>query len=484
MSSVRRSFWLTLADGYFGLVLQVISTMVIARILTPEEIGVFAIAAVFSTLASMFRDFGVAEYLIQERELSRDKIAAALALNIAVSWAMAAAMFFGAPLVAHFYAYPGEAEVMHVQAIGFLMVPFGAVTMAWFRRELDLRPVMICNVAGNITSFVVSIAMAMAGFGYMSLAWSNVIAIAVTVGLSVWYRPPSFPRWPNLRGMAEVFHFSKFVSLMYIVSQVAKGLPEMIIGRALGAVEVAMFSRGGGLVEMFNRLVMRSVWIICMPFLAKSDREEGAIAPAYAQSVAYLTAVGWPFLAFLALAAYSAIRIVYGPQWDAAVPVAQILCVACAIDLVHNMSREALLTRGLAKEANTLQIILTILLLLGLLLVIPYGLVGAAFGVAAAVLCGVFASQWFLSRCIGLRARDLIRACTPSAVLSGVTIAPAALWAALEGVTKDNYVVFGVGGFALTVATWLVAIHLLRHPLLAELEPIKRRLSSMLVSAR
>lgn len=254
LNSVRRSVWLTFADSYFGLVLQVAATMIIARILTPAEIGVFAIAAAFSTLATMFRDFGVAEYLIQERDLTREKIAAALALNIAVSWAMAAAMYFGAPVVAHFYGYPDVAEVMEVQAIGFLLVPFGAVTMAWFRRELDLRPVAICNVAGNVTAFGTSVTLALAGWGTMALAWSTVAAIAVTVALSVWFRPRTLPRWPSMRGIAAVFHISKFLSLVYIVGQVARGLPEMILGRALGAVDVAMFSRGNGMLEMFNRL--------------------------------------------------------------------------------------------------------------------------------------------------------------------------------------------------------------------------------------
>lgn len=479
MNSVRRSVWLTFADSYFGLVLQVASTMIIARILTPQEIGVFAIAAVFSTLASMFRDFGVAEYLIQERELTSDKIAAALALNITVSWAMAAAMFFGAPVVAHFYGYPGVQDVMHVQAIGFLLVPFGAVTMAWFRRELDFRPVMVCNVAGNITAFATSVAMALAGWGTMALAWSTVAAIAVTVALSVWYRPRSFPRWPSLRGMSAVFHFSKFVSLMYIVSQVAKGLPEMIIGRALGAVEVAMFSRGNGLVEMFNRLVMRSVFTVCMPYLAKADREEGVIAPAYVRSVSYLTAVGWPFVTFLGLAAYSAIQIVYGPQWDAAVPIAQVLCLACAVEMVHCLSREALLTRGLAKEANNLQAVLAGVLAAGLLAGVPFGLVGAAWGVAGYTVIGMLVSQWFLSRHIGLRTADLVRGCLPSVSLTALTVAPVAVWAAVQGVGKHNFVVFGVGGGALTVVSWLVAIHLLRHPLVAELEPIKRRLLAL-----
>lgn len=478
MNSVRRSVWLTFADSYVGLVLQVASTMIIARILTPQEIGVFAIAAVFSTLASMFRDFGVAEYLIQERELTRDKIAAALALNIAVSWAMAAAMFFGAPVVAHFYGYPAVQEVMHVQSIGFLLVPFGAVTMAWFRRELDFRPVMICNVAGNVTAFASSVAMALAGWGTMALAWSTVAAIAVTVGLSVWFRPASFPRWPSMRGMADVFHFSKFVSLMYIVSQVAKGLPEMIIGRALGAVEVAMYSRGNGLVEMFNRLVMRSVFTVCMPYLAKADREEGAIAPAYVRNVSYLTAVGWPFVAFMGIAAYPAIQIVYGPQWDAAVPIAQVLCVACAIEMVHCLSREALLTRGLAKEANNLQAILAVLLGLGLLVGVPFGLVGVAWGATAYTVVGMAVSQWFLARHIGLKAGDLVRGSLPSVAITGVSVAPAVLWAAVQGVGPHNYVAFGIGGGVLTVIGWLVAIHWLRHPLAAELEPIKRRLLS------
>jgi O-antigen/teichoic acid export membrane protein len=480
LNSVRQSIWLTLASSYFGLALQLISTMILARILTPEQVGVFAIAAVFSSLASMFRDFGVAEYLIQMREFDRQKVAAALAMNIIVSWAMAAAMFLGASAVANFYGYPVISDVMRIQSIGFLLVPFGAVTMAWFRRELNFRPVIISNVAGSLTGFVVSIALAWRGFGALSLAWSAVAAIAVTVAFSLWYRPKEFPRLPTLRGLGEVFHFSKFVSLMYIVSQVAKSLPDLVVGRVLGAVDVAMLSRGNGLVEMFGRLVMRAVYSVCMPYLAKSDRESGTIAPAYVNSVSYLTVVGWPMLAFMALAAFPAIRIMYGPQWDAAVPVAQVLCLACAIDLVHSMSREALLTRGLAKEANSLQFLLLLLGALSLSLIVPYGLIGAAWGATAACAAGVMLSQRYLALHLGVRARAVARGCLPSAVLTAVTIAPAALWALVVGVNERNYITFAVVGAVLTAASWIAAVQWLRHPIVAEFEPIKRRLAGLI----
>lgn len=467
-----------MADSYLGLVLQIVSTMIIARVLKPAEIGVFAIAAVFSGLASMFRDFGVAEYMIQERELTREKIAAALSLNIVVSWSMAAAMYLGAGLVADFYKNDGVGTVMRIQALGFLLVPFGAVTMAWFRREMNFRPVLICNVAGNVTAFVIAVGLALAGYGYIGLAWSTVASIAVTVAISVAYRPPTFPRLPSLKGIGPVFHFSKFVTSMWIVGQAGKGAPEMIIGRALGVVDVAMYSRANGLLEMFNRLVMRSVSHVGMPYFAKSDRESGSVAEAYIRTASYVTALGWPFFAFLAVVAFAAVRIIYGPQWDAAVPVAQVLCLAGALDIVHAMARDALLVRGRAREGNRLQLILVALQVSGLLLVVPFGLMGAAWGMAAAAALGLAVTQYFLARHIDLRASDLVKGCLPSAYLCLASVAPVTLWALLEGINSDNFVRFGLVGGVMTGATWLVALHVLKHPMLVELESVKGRLLS------
>lgn len=472
--------WLSLADSYLMLVLQVASTMVIARVLTPAEIGIFAIAAVFSSLASMFRDFGVAEYMIQERELTSDKISAALALNIIVSWSMAAAMYSGSWIVADFYGNAGVGTVMRIQAIGFLLVPFGAVTMAWFRREMNFRPILICNVSGNLTAFVVSVGMALLGFGYISLACSTVASIAVTVAISIGYRPATFPRWPTLRGMAPVFNFSKYVTSMWIVGQAGKGAPELIIGRASGVVDVAMFSRANGLLEMFNRLVMRSVTHVGMPYFAQSEREDGSLAAAYVRTVSLVTAVGWTFFAFLGIAAFAAVRIVYGSQWDAAVPVAQILCIAGAVDLVHALARDALLVRGRAREGNRLQLVLVANQILGLLMIVPFGLHGAAWGYTVAAVVNMFITQGCLVRWIGLKTSDLVRACLPSFLLCVLSVAPAAVWALHQGVNVSNFLIFGLGAGGLTAVCWLAVLHAIRHPLVEELRPLKRRVAGWL----
>jgi O-antigen/teichoic acid export membrane protein len=471
---------LSAADSYIGIGLQIASTMIIARVLTPKEVGTFAVAAVFAGLASNFRDFGVAEYMIQEKALTRQRIAAALALNIFSSWSMAVMLFVGAPFAARFYDSAGVAKVMQIQALSFLLVPFGAVTMAYFRRELNYTPIVLCNVAGSLAAFVVAVTLALLGFGYMSLAWSSLAGIAVTVGCSVLFRPSHFPLWPGLADIGTVFHFSKFASLIYIAGQLGKGAPEMIVGRVQSMADVAMFSRANGLVELFNRVVLRSVLQVCMPYFAKSDRDQGSATGAYLKSVSYLTAVGWPFLCFVAIAASSAIRIVYGPQWDAAIPLARILCAAYALELLSVLSREVLLASGNGRQANGLQWRQQILVVIGLLAVIPYGLIGAAWGVFAASACGLVLAQSYLWRSIGLRTSDLVRACLPSALICVIAVSPVATWAALHGVAGDSYISFGIFGAGVTAIAWILCIRASGHPLGREIADIGRQLRSSL----
>ncbi len=474
MTGVRKSLLLSVADSYLGVVLQLASTVIISRLLTPAEVGVFAIAAVFAALASTFRDFGVAEYLIQERDLTSEKIRAAFALNIIVSWLMAALLVLGAPFAATFYGEAGVAHVMYIQGLTFLFVPFGAISMAWFRRELNYTPIIICNAISSFTAFAVAVALATLGFGYMSLAWSSLASIVVGVLAAIWFRPTTFPRWPALRGLREAFHFGKFTSAIYVFSQLGHGAPELIIGRVRGVADVGMFSRANGLVELFRRLTMKPLMQVCMPYFAQHDRQHGSVASAYTLSVSLLTALGWPFLGCMGVMAYVAIRIIYGDQWLGAVHLAQILCLAGAIELVFLLAREALLARGMARRASTMQVQIVVLQVLGLTAVVPFGLPGACWGLVLAAAGAVALSAWHL-RAVGIGAGSLVRGCFPSAGLALVTVGPLATVAYFVPPAESNYLRWGLVGSAFAIVSWLTTLRLLRHRLWDELAGVARR---------
>lgn len=469
MAELRRSLALSAAGSYVALVLQVASTVVLSRILTPAEVGVFAVAAVFSTLATTFRDFGIAEYLIQEKNLTTEKIRAAFAVNIIASWLMALLLFGGAGHVSDFYRTPGVRDVMHLQAVNFVLIPFGAINMAWFRREMNFKPLFVSEVAANSATLIVSVVCALNGMGAMSLAWSSFAGVLVTVLVSMAYRPASFPRLPGLRGAAEVLHFGKFASGIYVFGQLGRGAPEMIIGRAQDMASVAMFSRASGLVQIFHQLVVKAVMPVCLPYFAKAVREERSVVRGYIAGVSYFTAIGWPFLGFMALNAFPAIRLMYGEQWLASIALAQVLCVAGAIELVHYLSTEALLSHGHVKLSSRLQLLLQGALVLGLLAVIPFGLPGACWGVLGASLAGLVIAQWHMKVGVQLTLPHLWQACRSSAVVTAIALVPMGALALLMPVGEDNYIRFMSLGAVITAPAWLMALRVSRHPLWTEL---------------
>lgn len=477
---VRKSLLYAVADSYLSVVLQLVGTVVMARLLTPQEAGIFAVAAVFAALASTFRDFGIAEYMIQEAELTEARIRAALTANIALSWFVGLLMWAVSGAAGDFYRDPGVASVIRVQALGFVIIPFGALGMAWFRREMNFRPQFVATLLSSLTSFTVGISLALLGFSYMSLAWSSLSGVVVTVAVSFWFRPTHLPRTPG--GWSElprVMHFGKHATGVYLLGQLGRNAPEIVIGRAADLASVAFFNRAGGLYEIFQRTVLRAVMPVCLPYLAQRSREGHPLAGSYVATVGLLSAVGWPALGLLGLGAYSAVRIIYGEQWMQSVPLAQIICVVGAVELVHSLSKEALIAAGRIDRSNGLQAWVQGLRVAGLLAVIPFGLAGAAWGLLVAALAGCALSQSVLHRTIGLTVRQMVSACMPSLKVTGLACAPLAAWVVWRGAGPHNYVQTAVVGALTGTVAWGVGVWLfhpaMRHELGGLLDRLRAR---------
>lgn len=478
LSSVRRSLAYTFAEGYLGIGLQLIGTFFLARLLTPTETGIWAVAAVFAAIASTFRDFGVGEYLIQESELTNQKLRAALTANIIVSWLMAVSLLAASDWIADFYSEPGIARVMSVQAFNFVLIPFGAVTFAYFRRELNYKPFFWASMLSNITSFTVALACAWAGLGYMSLAWSSLSGVAVTVAYATFVRPRGLPRMPGLAGLPAVLHFGKHATGIYFFGQIGKSAPELIIGRVLGMAPVAFFSRANGLTELFHRTVLRAAVPVCLPYFAQEARDGEDVRNGYLRAVSFLTAIGWPFFLFIAAMAFPAIRIIYGSQWIDSVPLARILCIVAAVEVAYFLTKEVLIAKGEVKVANYLQAALQCVRIVGLFAAIPFGLIGACWGLLAAAVVGSIWSHRVLATRIGLTLRQLVHACSPSLAITAISTAPAALWACLGEIDENNYLItFFAAGLG-SLLLWLGAIRLLGHPLWTELRNLRSRNST------
>lgn len=455
--------------------MQLAGTVVMARLLTPHEAGTFAVAAVFSAMAAAMRNFGTSEFLIQEPRLDDAVLRAANGVVLVVSWSLGVLLNLLALPIGAFYGAPDIAMLIRVLSISFFLTPFAAVTLAYFRRELQMREAFIINFASNLLGLATGIGLALRGHGASSLAWSTVIGTASAVLLALLFKPRSLPLAPSLVGARRIFSFGKHVTGVYAFGQLGAGAPDAIIGKAADVAAVAYFSRANGLIELFNRLVLYAIWPVVMPVFARRAREPGGVQATYLAGTGYLTAIAWPILFLMGLLAFPAIRFFYGDQWVASVPPAQVLCIAAAIGVSYYLTKDTLLAIGQARQCNLLQFKVHALRISGVALVLPFGLNGASWGIVAGTAAGVVLTHRTLHAAIGLTLREVMAALLPSLRIAVLSVLPA--WALSAAFPPDaaNYLAVGVGGSALTMAAWCWLLRRESHPLWTEITAVARR---------
>lgn len=465
MDLVRRSFMFSFAERYTVLLLNTAGAMVIARALTPGEIGVYGVGAVMAGLAQSLRDFGVSQYVVQEKELNGEKLRAAFSASLLVAWLLAALLAASAAPLSAFYRQAQMAQVLHILALNFVLIPFGSVTLPYLRRQMRFGAIFLVNAAHCLTQLACELTMALNGWGSVSLAWGAVAGTvgSLIIGLAV--RPADLPWLPGWRGISGVLSFGTYASAGGAVDELGVAAPDLIIGRVIGMAEVGIFGKAMGLINMFNQLMTSAISPVLFPLFSTRARDGGDLKAAYLSTASSMAALAWPFFAFLAVMAPELVLVLYGEQWRGAVPLIRIMCASSALYAIFNMARYLLVAMGQVRPQAALDTQASLVRVAAVLFAAPFGLRWVAWAVVIGALFRSASTYRRLSALIDLRAGELLAAVRRSAVvtvlsvlgtLSGQWLLPATMQSALSALLA--------GGVA-AAALWLGAMFVMRHEL-------------------
>ena len=353
MSSVRRALLFSFAERYALIVINLASNLLIARLLTPAEIGVYSVTLAVMSIAQVLRDFGVASYLIQEKDLTDDHIRTALGVTLAIGIALAGVLFGVAPWVADYYDKPSMRELLWLASLNFLLLPFSTISLALLRRRMAFKAVAVVSLIATTAGAITSVGLSWAGYGPLGLV-AGTLVVSATTGFTAWLAQGERKLFrPSLSHWRSLFRFGAQSSAVGIVTSVSMDINDLAVGKLMGFEPVALLSRAQGLMNLFHRDLMGAVRNVAYPAYASAVREQQAMEPLYVTSVTYVTAVAWPFYGFVSLYALETLRLLFGPQWDAAAPLVPLFCLAGAFaaagslmgNLTVAMGRMDLLTR-------------------------------------------------------------------------------------------------------------------------------------------
>lgn len=471
--TVRSAVTLVFIQSYGTMAIQFAAIMVLSRLLTPQEIGIFSLGAIIYSIISYFRDLGIGTYIVRAEHLNSDQIRSATGLNLLSTMLSSIVLYLCAPHVADFYGVDGVADVVRAFAITCLIIGLGTIPMAYHRRQLNFLPQFWIALIQAITSAAVSITLSLLGFGYMALAYGQLAAMLATTIACILLRPADFPLLPRFNGLGPILRFGTRMVWINTLDRFGKGLPELVIARTVGVESSALFSRGNGLVDIFRNGLESITNSVSMPYYAQQHRDGFSLRPATRRTLDIALALGWPFAAVLCVLAPEFLQLLFGHQWIGATDYLRILCAALAVELLALPAKDLLVACGRVATAARMQTIVHTLRIVLVLGAASFGALAVCWALVVAGLGGATLTYRTLGQELGITSNDvwqgiripLLIGTGTGAVTWGVGAfsSPWAMWATLVTTL-----------FAGSIA-WVTLIFGLDHPLRGEIQNLFRR---------
>jgi O-antigen/teichoic acid export membrane protein/glycosyltransferase involved in cell wall biosynthesis/peptidoglycan/xylan/chitin deacetylase (PgdA/CDA1 family)/polysaccharide pyruvyl transferase WcaK-like protein len=467
MTTIRRKAAIQFFASNGATVVNFFLSVVMARLLTPAEIGIFSITAVVVSVSHVFRDFGVASFLKREKTLTPEILSAATGVLITSSWTIATLLYVSSGYVAEYFGQPGIYDVMRVLAVGFYFIPFGSIPQALLQRRLETEKTAIVTAISTLVYAVTCITLASLGFSYMTMAWANLINIIVTGLALMALRPRDLPWFPSIRGWGRVAHFGLGSMLSSTLTAVDNAIPDTLLGKMSNPHNVGLFSRANSTVNIFNHISGPTIGYMALPYLAKSHHDGRDLAAEVGIAIAYLTGLIWPALAVTAVMAPDIIQLLYGTAWLECAAVIPILAIACGVQAAFAFMVPAL--TGIGRPYwSALPLAFSVTAKVGLALVIFDGtLVSFAWAVAIGELFSVPGHLYLARKFIKLKITRFVQSVSGGLAIAFVVFACVELlYASIGGIESPLLRLLVV--LVVILPTWIAAVVFFRHPLQRE----------------
>jgi lipopolysaccharide exporter len=423
--TARGIFWNFIAYALSKAVVLV-TTSILARLLGKDDFGVIALAVIAINFLSVVKDLGLGTALVQRQENVKEAANTVFTLNLIFGLLLSVALFPLAPLVAAYFNTPLVTPVLRWLGLTFFISAFGSVHVVWLMRGLDYRRKLIPDMGSTLIKGVVSIGLALNGYGVWALVAGQLVGALSSVVL-FWVIVPWRPQLAlDSKITKAMLTFGFSIILSDILSVLIDNLSYIIIGRLFGAVQLGIYTLAYRLPEM---LLIGNLWImasVTFPAFANIQSDAANLRRGFLGAIRLVGLIATPVCLGLMVAAGPIILVVFGSQWEEAIPILRVLALYALVASVGYHVGDVY--KAIGRPNILLIMTFFTLVLLGLTLWIgaPYGSIGIAWAYVIAVFIERVVSIIISTRFIDVSVKEILVELIPSVkgglVMGAVTL--------------------------------------------------------------
>jgi O-antigen/teichoic acid export membrane protein len=309
-------------------------SLLLMRLLLPEDFGLLAMVVVFTGFATAMSDMGLSAALVQRENLGLAHRDTAFWVTLGLGASLTLLFVLGAPAVGAFYGSGELVRITRALAPIFVLTTIGNVPLALLQREYRFRRMAAADFAGTLFGALVGVILALEGYGVWALVLmqlsSALVTSCVALVLAAW--------WPGFHlqraAFSDLFAFGGGLTGSRLLNYWARQLDNLLIGRFMSAATLGLYSRAYALMLLPLSHLMPAISRVLFPVLSSIQADRHRVKGAYIRLVRLLGLIVFPVMLGLAATADNFVLVVFGQQWTEVVPLVQILAPVGVVQIL------------------------------------------------------------------------------------------------------------------------------------------------------
>jgi O-antigen/teichoic acid export membrane protein len=307
--------------------LQFIISVILARLLTPEDFGLVGMILVFTGFAGLFSELGFGAALIQRQEIEERHLSSIFWLNIVAGLILTGIVIAVAPLIAAFFNEPRLKVLIMLISLNFFISSLNTVQNAILNRSMDFRKLAIIETLTIAIAGGFAITLALMGFGVWSLAWQMLMSTTVGV-ITMWQVSDWRPRFCyDKNAVKELVGFSSNLLSFNVFNYWVRNSDNLLVGKFIGSVGLGIYARAYGIMLMPLNQISATVGQVMFPSLSKMQDDKVRVRRIYLRTISVIALITFPMMIGLFTVADSFVLALFGPKWIGVIPLLQIFAL-------------------------------------------------------------------------------------------------------------------------------------------------------------
>lgn len=392
--SVITNFIWRFAERTGAQVVSFVVSIVLARLLVPDDYGTVALVTVFNTILQVFIDGGMPNALIQKKNTDDLDFSSVFYFNVFMSVVLFIGMFFAAPYIAKYYSRPDLTPLIRVNNIVILIAGVKSVQHAFVAKNMIFKKFFFATLGGTIVSAVIGIVLAYLGFGPWALVaqqLTNKIIDTIVLWVTVKWRPKWMLSFYRLKGLFS-YGWKIFASTM--LDRVYSSLRALIIGKVYTAADLAYYDRAHSFPDIVINNINTSIDSVLLPTMSKEQDSVETVKSMARRAMKTSTFILAPILIGLAACGQSIISMLLTDKWLPSYPFMVIFCITFVFYPLHTSNLNAIKALGRSDIFLKLEIIKKIVGIIAILVTFRISVMAMAYSLLFTSVASQIINSW------------------------------------------------------------------------------------------